>query len=461
MLFNSLVFVVFFAVVYGLYRGLGHRGQNVLLLVASYAFYGWWDWRFLSLIALSTVVDYTVGLALADPDRPHRGRLLLVSVVVNLGILATFKYLGFFLTEFNQLLAWFGMAGSLPIIRLILPVGLSFYTFQSMGYSIDVYRGRVPACRDPLAFATFVAFFPQLVAGPIERSERLIPQLQAPREVTPAQMAEGSHLLLWGYYKKLYVADNLGVLVSAVFDAPAPPGGFAVLLAAYAFTWQIYCDFSGYSNIARGLAKWLGVDLVVNFRLPFFAASPREIWGRWHISLSQWLRDYLYISLGGNRRGRLRTQLNLLVTMLLGGLWHGANWTFVAWGAFHGGALALQRALPPLKLPRVAAIVLTFHFTVLGFLIFRAHDLGQVGTLLHTLVTDPMPQAADMEAVVQLGALLGVVGIIEWFQHRRGDDLSLLLKLPLEVQGALYAFFFFCILVLGATYGQQFIYFQF
>lgn len=461
MLFNSLVFAVFFAVVYALYRAVGHRAQNGLLLAASYAFYGWWDWRFLSLIALSTAVDYGVGLALDDRSRARRGWILAVSLVVNLGILATFKYLGFFLTEVNRLLAVLGVDGAYPIIALILPVGLSFYTFQSMGYSIDVYRGRIRACRDPVGFATFVAFFPQLVAGPIERSERLIPQIQQPRTITPRHMAEGSHLLLWGYYKKLYVADNLGVLVGAVFESPVPPGGFAVLIAAYAFTWQIYCDFSGYSDIARGLSKWLGIDLVVNFRLPFFAASPRELWRRWHISLSQWLRDYLYVPLGGNRRGRVRTQLNLLTTMVLGGLWHGASWTFVVWGAYHGGALALQRALPRVRLPRVLAIVATFHFTVLGFLIFRAHDLGQVGRLVTAMITDPLPRAGDREAVVQLCTLLAVVGVIEWFQHRRGDDLDLLMKLPQPVQAALYAFFLLCILVLGSTYGQQFIYFQF
>jgi len=460
-LFNSLVFVVFFLVVYALYRGASHRAQGPLLLLASYAFYGWWDWRFLSLIALSTAVDFGVGLALDDRSRRHRKLWLMLSVGVNLGILATFKYLGFFLTEVNQLLALTGYDGAYRVIELVLPVGLSFYTFQSMGYSIDVYRGRIRACRDPVAFATFVAFFPQLVAGPIERSDRLIPQLREPRTVTKGHMAEGSHLLLWGYYKKLYVADNLGVIVATVFDAPAPPGGFAVLIAAYAFTWQIYCDFSGYSDIARGLAKWLGIDLVVNFRLPFFAASPAEVWRRWHISLSQWLRDYLYIPLGGNRKGELRTQLNLLTTMVLGGLWHGANWTFVAWGAYHGGGLALQRALPRLRIPRWLAVVLTFHFTVLGFLIFRAHDLGQVVTLVGTFLADPLPRAADREAVTQLATLLAVVGVIEWVQHRRGDDLDLLMKLPRPVQAVLYAFFLSCILVLGATYGQQFIYFQF
>jgi D-alanyl-lipoteichoic acid acyltransferase DltB (MBOAT superfamily) len=461
MLFNSLVFVVFFTLVYGLYRVSGHRTQGAILLVASYAFYGWWDWRFLSLIALSTGVDYAVGLALSDRERRRRGWILLISIVVNLGILATFKYLGFFLTEVNRLLAMLGVEGSYRVIELILPVGLSFYTFQSMGYSIDVYRGRIKACRDPLAFATFVAFFPQLVAGPIERSDRLIPQLQEPRRVTKRHMAEGSHLLLWGYYKKLYVADNLGVLVAAVFEGPVSPGGFAVLIGAYAFTWQIYCDFSGYSNIARGLSKWLGIDLVVNFRLPFFAASPSEVWRRWHISLSQWLRDYLYIPLGGSRKGELRTQLNLMTTMVLGGLWHGANWTFVAWGAYHGGALAVQRALPRIRVPRTLAIVLTFHFTVFGFLIFRAHDLSQVGQLVQAFLSNPLPQASDREAVVQLCTLLGVVGFIEWCQHRRGDDLDLLMRLPKPAQAALYAFLLFCILVLGATYGQRFIYFQF
>ncbi|MCB9762432.1 MAG: MBOAT family protein [Alphaproteobacteria bacterium] len=463
MLFNSAVFPLFFAAVYLLYRLLPHRAQNLLLLAASYLFYAWWDWRFLGLILLSTAVDFVCGLAMRPAGRGGRWLVLGFSLAVNLFILALFKYAGFFTTELARALAALGLDVPVPILKLVLPVGLSFYTFQSMSYTIDVFRGRVKPTADPVLFALFVAFFPQLVAGPIERSERLMPQLAAPRTVTRAQLAEGGHLILWGFFKKLFVADNLAVIVQSVFEAEGEVSGARVLIAAYAFTWQIYCDFSGYTDIARGLAKWLGVELSLNFKLPFFASSPREIWRRWHISLSQWLRDYLYISLGGNRHGKLRTQFNLLATMVLGGLWHGANWTFIVWGAWHGLALAIQRAIP-VRLPpaaKPAAIALTFHFTTLGFLIFRAHDLGQVRDLLTRMFTDFTPAPDDRYALTQLAVLIAAPLAVELAQFLRGDDLDLLMRLPRGLQAALYVAMVYAIVVLGASAGQRFIYFQF
>ncbi|MCB9779288.1 MAG: MBOAT family protein [Alphaproteobacteria bacterium] len=473
MLFNSPVFLLFFVVVYGLYRLMGLQAlgkarvplQNSWLLLASYAFYAYWDWRFLGLIVVSTLVDYGCGRMLDRlPDARGRARRawLLLSVVTNLSILGTFKYLGWLTTELDAALTMLGLGAPLPVLELILPVGLSFYTFQSMAYTIDVYRRETPATRSFIDFATYVAYFPQLVAGPIERSSRLLPQLQSPRSPTAQQLALGGHLILWGYFKKLVVADNLAVVVSRVFEGD--PSGFLVLVGAYAFTWQIYCDFSGYTDIARGLSKLMGIELSVNFRLPFFASGPSDLWRRWHISLSQWLRDYLYVPLGGNRRGRLRTQLNLMLTMLLGGLWHGANWTFIAWGAWHGAALALQRALPVPKLGwpgRVAAVIATFHLTCLGFVVFRAHDLGQVVDLARRVLSGLVPAPGDTVSVIQLGLLVTVPLLIELAMHLRGDDLDLLVRLPRPVQAVFSVAMIAAVLVLGASYGRQFIYFQF
>ncbi len=465
MLFNSLVFPLFFAVVYLGLRLLSGTARKPLLLAASYLFYAYWDWRFLSLILVSTAVDFLCGRMLDDPDRPRRKLWVAASVVVNLSILGTFKYLGFFVGEFAELLGRFGLESPLPVLKFVLPVGLSFYTFQSMGYTIDVYRGKVRATRNPLDFALFVAFFPQLVAGPIERAGRLLPQLQRPRRITRSDMAEGAQLVLWGYFKKLFVADNLAILVQKVFEGEAgATSGFMVLLAAYAFTWQLYCDFSGYTDIARGLARMMGVELTINFRLPFFATGPRELWRRWHVSLSGWLRDYLYIPLGGNRKGRLRSHVAMLITMVLGGLWHGANWTFALWGLYHGIALLVQRLLPlptPGRAGRVLAMVGMFHVTVVGFAIFRAHDLAHLATLVTTLATAFAPQAGDGGALIQLIALIAIPFTIELLQYLGKEDLHLLIRLPAPAQAILSTAMLLAIVVLGSTHGHKFIYFQF
>jgi alginate O-acetyltransferase complex protein AlgI len=468
MLFNAPIFPLFFGVVYLLYRLSGHRAQNLLLLVASYFFYAWWDWRFLSLIALSTAVDYHCArqLSRAPPEggKPRR-RWVWLSVGVNLGILCSFKYLGWFLNEAVNTLNWWGFSASPVVLNWVLPLGLSFYTFQSMAYTIDVYRGKLKAVDNPLDFALFVSFFPQLVAGPIERAEHLLPQIQNPRVLRAEQLAEGGWLILWGFFKKLFVADNLAIIVAQVFDEH-PNSGVHVLIGTVAFTWQIYCDFSGYTDIARGLSKLMGFDLSINFRLPFFAKSPREIWRRWHISLSEWLRDYLYIPLGGNKNGALRNGFTLMTTMVLGGLWHGANWTFLVWGAWHGTALAIQRALPRPKaalkgFAAVAAIVATFAFMSYGFLIFRAHDLGHVGELTGLIFTDLVTRPSDVYALTQLLVLISLPLALEIAQYRKGSDLDLVLRWPRPVQGLCVVVCVLCIVILGSTYGQTFIYFQF
>jgi D-alanyl-lipoteichoic acid acyltransferase DltB (MBOAT superfamily) len=346
MLFNSTTFFQFFAAFLLLYwlvrRHLAAR--NGLVVTASLLFYGWWDWRFLGLLLFTSLLDFGIGLALANTTNElRRRRWLWLSVVSNLGVLGLFKYCGFFLESFHQLLGRFGVESPSWTWNIILPVGISFYTFQSLSYTIDVYRRQIPATRNPVTFLAFVSFFPQLVAGPIERAAHLLPQFEQSRVVTRTHLEEGVWLILWGLFKKVVIADNLAPLVELAFDRGIASGPL-VALGTIAFAGQIYGDFSGYSDIARGTARLLGFELMENFRLPYLATSVREFWRRWHISLSTWLRDYLYVPLGGSRGGEVRTSINLFVTMLLGGLWHGAAWNFVLWGAWHGTALVVQRS---------------------------------------------------------------------------------------------------------------------
>lgn len=467
MLFNTLVFGLFLAVVWPAWWLLPPALKKRWLLVASFVFYGWWDWRFLSLLLLSGFVDYFAARAMPAATQGARRRLLVLSVAVNLGILGVFKYLGFFSREAAALLELLGLSASLPVVDLILPVGLSFYTFQSMAYTIDVYRGAKPT-RSLLDFLGYLAFFPQLVAGPIERAHHLLPQLSAPRRPSVAWLHEGLLLFVWGLFKKVVVADNLAPLVARAFDQP-DPGPTTLLLGAYAFTWQIYCDFSGYSDMARGLARWFGVDVMVNFARPFFATTPQELWRRWHISLSQWLRDYLYIPLGGSRGSRARTWRNLMLTMVLGGLWHGANWTFLLWGAVHGLALVAQRllGLPTVLgrgLGRLPAIVLTFHLTALAFVLFRAHDVSQLADFAAVLAQLPQvglaATAADVAGFRLMALLVGLVLAWELVEERRQDPLwALSLPAPVRILG--YCLAAVAIVILGGSYGQPFIYFQF
>ncbi len=466
MVFNSHVFVLFFALFYPVYRLLRGRARMAWLLGASYLFYAYWDWRFLSLLLFSTAIDYSCGRLLEDPQRKGRRAIVAVSVVANLSLLATFKYLGFFVQEANGLMQAFGIQRALPALQLALPIGLSFYTFQSMAHSIDVFRGRARATRSFLDFAAFVAFFPQLVAGPIERSQRLVPQLRKPC-FDSQRMASGTQLILWGYFKKVFVADNLEVVAGPILDGGQPESAWTLLVAAWAFTWQIYCDFSGYTDIARGLGRWMGVELSLNFNLPFFADSPQDLWRRWHISLSQWLRDYLYIPLGGNRGPRWRVQLNLMITMLLGGLWHGANWTFVLWGFWHGLGLAIDRALrgrkpvgPGKPWLRVLAVVATFHFTALGFVIFRASNLARVGELFAALGRWSLPSSAELQLFMQFALVVSPLLVAEIFQYKMGD-LELARRIPRPLQGALAVAGLLAIAILGASFGREFIYFQF
>lgn len=384
MQFNSWSYVALLVVVVVVHRFVGRRAQNVLVLVASYVFYGVWDWRFLTLLWLSTVVDYTVGRRIEATEDPRRRLLLLrVSLVTNLGILGTFKYLGFFVDSFVDLADRVGFAVSAPTLAIVLPVGISFYTFQTLAYTIDVYRREIPATRDPLAFAVYVAFFPQLVAGPIERAGRLLPQFERRREPPSRdQVWSGIHLIAQGLVKKVAIADAVAPFVNDAFERSADAGMAALTLGVVGFGLQIYADFSAYTDIARGSARLLGIELVRNFEQPYLSTSITDFWRRWHMSLSTWLRDYLYIPLGGNRTGH--TTRNLLLTMLLGGLWHGAAWTFVIWGGLHGLYLVVHRRMGRGEahpgLPRVTelpALVVTWLAVHLAWVLFRAVSLDQ------------------------------------------------------------------------------------
>jgi len=478
MLFNSLVFVGFFIVVYALYLSLQRKTswQNALLLGASYVFYGYWDWRFLSLILISTVVDYVIGLNLGQtagdtPEGERRRKLLVTaSVAVNLGILGFFKYFNFFADSLIDLFHVFGMQADPVTLRVALPVGISFYTFQTMSYTIDIYRRKLAPTRSFLNFAVFVAFFPQLVAGPIERARNLLPQIERPRHITTASIDSGLFLILWGYFKKVVIADNAALISDQVFNNYMSHSGLAVLVGVLAFSVQIYGDFSGYSDIARGLARLMGIELMVNFKLPYMALNPSDFWRRWHISLSSWLRDYLYVPLGGNRKGPVRTYVNLSITMLLGGLWHGAAWNFVIWGAFHGLILVLYRLFERQPMDRqpwggefpasavLARMGLMFVLTLVGWFIFRSSTVHQIGYMLTHVSLVPGPGA--LKQLAKLAFFSAPLVVMQLFQYVSGD-LLIATKLPLPVRILVYGSLLTGILLLGVRDSVEFIYFQF
>lgn len=475
MAFNSFAFAVFLPVVVGLYWLLYRRTrwQNWLLLVASYVFYGWWDWRFLSLLAISTVVDHLVASRIhtisgtdADSERRRR-RWLVLSVVTNLGILGFFKYFNFFAGSMQALLASVGVEADPFYLNVILPVGISFYTFQTLSYTVDVYRREMPPARSFWDFALYVAFFPQLVAGPIERAVALVPQIEQPRRFDRLQFTDGLHLIFWGLFKKVYVADNLAPVVNSTFGDPTA-SGWQVLVGIYAFAFQIYCDFSGYSDIARGCAKAMGFELMHNFRFPYVSKNPSEFWRRWHISLSTWLRDYLYIPLGGNRGSALLTYRNLGLTMLLGGLWHGATWLFVLWGAYQGLLLIAHRLYTESRGERPASdglasrlvrVVVMFQFVCLGWLIFRGESLSQIGSMLGRLLTwsGTVDWSAGMPLLTFAGPLLLVEAVLGW---SRREALYHLTWLPSGLRAVGYGALFYLFAFHGAS-SQSFIYFQF
>lgn len=476
MLFNSFEFWAFFAVVLGGYAMLPHRGQNRLLLVASYVFYGSWDWRFLGLIVVSTLIDYWVGRRLEAPSASDatRKRLVSLSVAVNLGILGVFKYLGFFIESAAQGLETLGFQANLPSLSIVLPVGISFYTFQTMSYTLDIYRKKLEPTRDLLDFALYVSFFPQLVAGPIERASRLLPQVVDRRTVTGEDVKVGIYCILLGLAKKMVIADNMALLADAVFTRdPSTVTGLEALVGIYAFAFQIYGDFHGYSLIAQGTARLMGFHLMDNFRHPYFATNPQDFWRRWHISLSTWLRDYLYIPLGGNRKGTVRTYQNLFTTMVLGGLWHGANWTFVVWGTIHGSWLAVHRWLTSSTTAerpgvaesfgifgRLVRMFVTFQLVCLTWLFFRAESVGQAWQFSTSVFLDPT--VTDLVRVGLPWIAFFVVPVLayEAWVERRGD-LFALLQVDWRWRAAFYAILVIGLVWFSAPVRSEFIYFQF
>jgi alginate O-acetyltransferase complex protein AlgI len=527
MSFISWQYFLFLPLVVLLYWQLPARWRLPLLLATSYFFYAFWDVRFLALVLTTTVIDFLCGLSVSGRQtgslrvlllsvlpaswlavcylflpagggvtlsilsisaglgvaffsahqfgwrRPAERRpryFLVLSIVFCLTILGFFKYFGFFMDSAKSLLGVLGLQPNWVLLHIILPVGISFYTFQSLGYVIDVYRGQGQASASLITFATFDAFFPQMVAGPIERGRHLIPQLEAPGLFQNPYLHDGLRLVLVGLFKKVFVADNCALIANYAFDPGAALNGYWALLGVLAFAFQIYGDFSGYTDIARGSAKLLGVDLVQNFRFPYFARDPSDFWGRWHISLSTWFRDYLYIPLGGNRGTHWETLRNLGVTMLLAGLWHGANWIFVVWGAYHGALLILYRVLPPLKAltgkegesfwRRALAIPLMWIFILVGWAIFRSPNLSQLGlwfsALGHWQTAAALPwRTAALWLLIHVAPLL-------WLQAvtRRHRDETNLVNLPWPARGVVYAVML--LLVVSSTaQDQEFIYFQF
>jgi len=467
MTFNSLSFLIFFAVVYVIYLNVNHKWQNRVLLIASYFFYGCWNWRFLSLIALSTVIDFTVGRKLdASEDQAVRKRWLFVSMFCNLGILGFFKYFNFFSESLVDFLQIFNLNINYSTLNIILPVGISFYTFQTMSYTIDVYRKDLKTCDNFFDFALFVSFFPQLVAGPIERAKNLLPNVTAKRQISYDKIRRGLFLIVFGLFKKVVIADGVAPSVNQIFNATGGVSGIDVILATYLFALQIYCDFSGYSDIARGVSKMMGFELMENFRVPYISKTPSEFWTRWHISLSSWLRDYLYIPLGGNRKGKFSTYKNLVITMVLGGLWHGAAWNFVLWGTYQGVILVLYRLFQKKsskeKRPIINLISILFFFqvTCYGWLLFRANSFSQIAQF-----TGLIFNMTTFHSIIKLPSIATLIGIVFLFLYDvlsvYHNNASFYFSYNKVVRSFIYAFSLF-ILLMGMTNAPaEFIYFQF
>ncbi|MEK6798834.1 MAG: MBOAT family protein [Planctomycetota bacterium] len=465
MLFNSGAFAVFLPVMLLAYWRLHGAARRWALLIGSLFFYSWWDWRFTSLLLLTVAVDYACGLAIAATENVRRRRwILTVSVVSNLGVLAGFKYFNFFRDSAAAVLSALGLAHDLPMLHVILPMGISFYTFQSMSYTIDVYRG-MPAERSLRDFALFVTCFPQLVAGPIVRASDLLPQLKVDQRFERVDLPLGAYRLFRGLFKKMVVADVLSMYVDRVFADPSAHTGLSAWIALYAYAFQIYMDFSGYTDVAIGTGELLGLRFCENFDRPYLAATPSEFWRRWHVSLSTWLRDYLYVPLGGSWGSTGRTLRNLMLTMGLGGLWHGAAWTFVAWGLYHGTLLSVERVIFGggvaaggsrfRGVARIVGMVATFHLICLGWLLFRAPDWATVGTMLASL-TDFSPAPVHGKRIALL--LAACLAAHAWPEVR--SALGWFRRVHATAQGILAGAAMW-VLLLCSPAAKPFIYFQF
>lgn len=472
MLFNSVTFLIFFLIFFFLYwfvAGRSLRWQNVLILLSSYIFYGWWDWRFVFLLMLSTLIDYVFGLLIHRSPASKKKFYLWLSIFNNLIILAFFKYYNFFAVSFEEMLHGFGLDVQPYILSVVLPVGISFYTFHGMSYVLDIYNGKCTPVNSFVDYAVFVCFFPLLVAGPIERAGHLLPQVIKPRTFRYTQAMEGLRLIVWGLFKKLIIADSLAVTVNEIFGNYEAFSGSTLALGAVYFAFQIYGDFSGYTDIALGTAKLLGFELLTNFKFPYFSRDIAEFWRRWHISLSSWFRDYVYIPLGGSRGGKWMALRNIFIIFLLSGFWHGANWTYLAWGAYHAllfvplfvldrnrkfteAIVAHDRMLPSVR--EAMQMIITFILVTIGWIFFRADSLSTSFHYIAWMVKDFVSMPAHLDGIRLILLFLG----LDWFA-RKND------RCPHPfIPDIVYIVFFTLILLLfgkGTSENIEFIYFQF
>jgi len=478
MLFNSLSFAFFLPIVFILYWVLPHRFRWVILFISSYYFYMSWNVKYVVLILTTTFVSYTTAILIEKTSSIRLKRLCLAAAaVISLGILFFFKYFNFFQESVISLFKNFAIELHPATLNLLLPVGISFYTFQTLSYVIDVYKGAIPAEHHFGKYATFISFFPQLVAGPIERTSNLLPQINAEHHFNYDKATYGMKLMVWGFFKKLVVADVLAVYVDKVYNTPHAFYGFALVLATLFFAIQIYCDFSGYSDIAVGCAKLLDIDLMTNFKSPYFSTSIKEFWSRWHISLSTWFRDYVYIPLGGNRCGRLRTNLNLLITFLVSGLWHGANWTFVIWGGIHGSLQIVEKTFFKKNEPKQFSLLWFLHVLIIfiiccfAWIFFRANTLAEAGLVITNLlygIENPISYIKNGfygiglsvdTLIIPLISIL-ILAIYDIFSLKT-DVISWISSKPILFRYSIYLTILVFIMLFKASGEASFVYFQF
>lgn len=480
MLFNSIDFAIFLPIVFLLYWFVTNKNlklQNILIVISSYVFYGWWDWRFLSLILFSTIVDFLIGLMLSkEENETKRKALLWISILVNLGFLGFFKYYNFFIENFTTAFSFFGNAIQPNSLNIILPVGISFYTFQTLSYSIDVYRKKLEPTKDFIAFSAFVSFFPQLVAGPIERATNLLPQFYKKRSFNYGRAIDGMRQILWGLFKKVVIADTCAESANAIFNNSDDFSGSTLVLGALYFTFQIYGDFSGYSDIAIGTSRLFGFDLKRNFAFPYFSRDIAEFWRRWHISLSTWFRDYLYIPLGGSRGGKWMNIRNIFIIFIVSGFWHGANWTFIVWGGLnalyflpllifnknrqHLNIVAKGKNLPSFK--EFFQILITFGLTVFAWIFFRAENIGHAFSYISEIFSTSLISMPGFRNPIIVFLVLIFI-IIEWVGREQEYAIE---QFGLNWNRYLRWFFYYCItiaIIISHFEGQEqeFIYFQF
>lgn len=476
MLFNSFEFLLFLPVVLLLYWfvfGKSLRWQNILVLIASYFFYGWWSWKFMGLLAFSTILDYSYGFGVASPNKKKAKLFLWLSIINNLGILGIFKYYNFFATELGEGLALLGLNTNPVLLNIALPVGISFYTFHGMSYVFDIYRSKIKPVKSFIDYAVFVGFFPLLVAGPIERASHLLPQVQTRRTFNKTQATEGLRLIIWGFFKKIVIADSLAVSVNQIFSNYQDMGGYSLAIGAIAFSFQIYGDFSGYSDIAIGTAKLMGFELLSNFKFPYFSRDIAEFWRRWHISLTSWFRDYLYIPLGGSKQGRAKTIRNIFIIFLVSGFWHGASWNFIFWGFIHACAFlplmllkrnrihisdiaAQNRLIPSLK--EALQMISTFTLVTIAWIFFRAESLTDAVNYIFNMFSRiaQHPLKFDISYISVFIYIIPLI-VLDWLLRHNERNLSS------KILNFIILTLLFWFIVLKAFGGQEiaFIYFQF